>query len=109
VAVVDDQVGSPTWTVNLAEAIGRLVDRGCSGVYHAANSGNCSWNQFARAIFEEAGLDVAVRAISTADLGRPAPRPAYSVLDCSALARDTGYVMPDWRHALRAYLKERAA
>jgi dTDP-4-dehydrorhamnose reductase len=104
VAVVDDQVGSPTWTVHLAEAIRALVDGGCSGVYHAANGGTCSWNQFARAIFEEAGLTVTVTSIGTAQLGRPAPRPLYSVLDCSLLAHDTGYIMPPWREALRGYL-----
>lgn len=109
VAVVDDQIGSPTWTVHLAEAIRRLVDGGCSGVYHAANGGTCSWNEFARAIFDEAGLPVTVSAMSTAQLGRPAPRPLYSVLDCGRLAADTGYVMPPWRHALRDYLAQRPA
>lgn len=109
VAVVDDQIGSPTWTVHLAEAIARLVDGRCSGVYHAANYGTCSWNEFARAIFQEAGMDVKVSSLSTAQLGRPAPRPLYSVLDCGRLATDTGYVMPPWRQALRDYLTLRAA
>ena len=52
--VVDDQIGSPTWTVDLAKAIIALIEAGCRGTYHAANSGFCSWNEFARAIFEEA-------------------------------------------------------
>jgi dTDP-4-dehydrorhamnose reductase len=95
--------------VHLAEAIRQLVDGGCSGVYHAANNGICSWNEFARAIFEDAGLVVKVSAMNTAQLGRPAPRPLYSVLDCSRLAADTGYVMPPWRQALRDYLAQRSA
>src|SRR5512138_1126497 len=55
-AVVDDQIGSPTWTVDLALAIQALVEKDCRGIYHAANSGFCSWNDFARAIFAEAGM-----------------------------------------------------
>ena len=55
-SVVDDQTGSPTWTVDLGKAIIALVDKGCRGVYHAANGGFCSWNEFAKAIFEAAGL-----------------------------------------------------
>jgi dTDP-4-dehydrorhamnose reductase len=102
--VVDDQVGSPTWTADLARAIKALLDKGCQGVYHAASGGVCSWNEFARAIFAEEGLAVTVSALSTEDLGRPAPRPRYSVLDCSRLTRDTGFVMPPWQEALRGYL-----
>jgi dTDP-4-dehydrorhamnose reductase len=107
VSVVHDQVGSPTWTVYLASAIRALVEKDQRGTYHAANAGFCSWCDFARAIFHEAGLKTRVRPITTADLGRPAPRPGYSVLDCSKLTRDTAFVPEEWSEALKKYLKER--
>ena len=106
-AVVNDQIGSPTWTVDLSLAMKSLIDRGCRGTYHAANAGFCSWNGFAGAIFEEAGLDVTVKPMSTPELGRPAARPLYSVLDCSKLAEDTGFRPEPWRDALRKYLRSR--
>jgi len=106
-AVVDDQIGSPTWTMDLSRAIRALLEKGCRGTYHAANAGFCSWNEFARAIFAEAGLSVTVNPMSTAELGRPAPRPLYSVLDCSKLTRDAGFQPQPWREALRQYLELR--
>jgi dTDP-4-dehydrorhamnose reductase len=106
-AVVDDQIGSPTWTVDLALAIKALVAKGCSGVYHAANAGFCSWNEFARTIFAEEGLAIMVKPMTTTELGRPAPRPLYSTLDCGKLARDTGFQPQPWRDALKSYLKIR--
>jgi dTDP-4-dehydrorhamnose reductase len=105
--VVDDQVGSPTWTYDLALAIKALIDKGCSGTYHAANSGFVSWNGFAREIFRQAGLDIAVNPMSTEQLGRPAPRPLHSTLDCSKLAQDTGLVPEPWQEALKKYLELR--
>jgi len=105
--VVDDQIGSPTWTVDLCRAIIALNNRGCRGIYHAANAGFCSWNGFARAIFEEAGLPVCVHSMTTAELNRPARRPLYSTLDCSKLERDSGFKPQPWRDALRAYLQLR--
>jgi len=83
VAVVDDQVGSPTWTGDLSQAVLALLHSGHRGVYHAANAGFCSWNEFAKAIFEEAGLSVKVNGMTTDELNRPARRPLYSTLDCS--------------------------
>ena len=103
-AVVDDQIGSPTFTRDLACAIKALLDKGCTGAYHAANSGFCSWNEFARAIFEEQGLQITVKPMTTAELQRPAPRPLYSTLDCGKLERDTGFIPRPWREALREYL-----
>ncbi|SNB44663.1 dTDP-4-dehydrorhamnose reductase [Geobacter sp. DSM 9736] len=107
VSVVDDQIGSPTWTKDLARAIGALVAKGCHGIYHATNSGTCSWNEFARAIFEEAGVPMTVNSMSTKELNRPAPRPLFSVLDNGKLIRDTGFEPQPWRDALRCYLQER--
>lgn len=106
-AVVDDQIGSPTFTLDLARAIKSLLDKGCTGTYHAANSGFCSWNEFARAIFEEENLSVTVNPMSTGQLNRPARRPLYSTLDCSKLTADTGFVPRPWREALREYLHVR--
>jgi dTDP-4-dehydrorhamnose reductase len=105
--VVDDQIGSPTWTVDLARAIIALIEKGRHGIYHAANAEFCSWNGFAKAIFEEAGLVVKVNPMTTEELGRPARRPLYSTLDCSKLKVDTGVSLQPWREALRSYLKIR--
>jgi dTDP-4-dehydrorhamnose reductase len=102
--VVDDQIGSPTWTVDLSRAIIALVLKGCTGTYHAANCGYVSWNCFAKAIFEESGLDTVVRGMTTEQLNRPARRPLYSTLDCSKLERDAGFRLQPWRDALKAYL-----
>ena len=106
-AVVDDQIGSPTWTVDLAQAIQALLKNGQRGIYHAANSGFCSWNEFARAIFQESGLPVTVKPMTTVELNRPARRPLYSTLDCSKLEQDTGFHPQPWRSALKAYLQLR--
>ncbi|QWV94321.1 dTDP-4-dehydrorhamnose reductase [Geomonas oryzisoli] len=107
--VVDDQIGSPTWTRDLALAIKALLDKGCQGTYHAANSGFVSWNGFAKEIFRLAGLDVAVLPMTTEQLNRPAPRPLYSTLDCGKLQRDTGFVPQPWQEALKRYLESRPA
>ena len=79
VAVVDDQVGAPTYVGHLAEAVREVVELP-RGVWHVAADGECTWFEFASAIFEEARIECRVRPISTEELGRPAPRPAYSVL-----------------------------
>ena len=107
--VVDDQIGSPTWTYDLALALKALIDKGCRGTYHAANSGFVSWNGFAREIFRLAGCAVTVNPMSTEKLNRPAPRPLYSTLDCSKLAEDTGFVPESWQEALKRYLELRPA
>ncbi len=108
-AVVDDQVGSPTWTVDLCAVISALLDRDCRGTYHAVNSGSCSWFDFAAAIFAEKDIPVRLKPITTVELGRPAPRPLFSVLDCGKLLTDTGLRLENWREALRKYLKTREA
>jgi dTDP-4-dehydrorhamnose reductase len=100
VAVVDDQRGCPTYVGHLAAAVRELAE-GPFGVWHVAADGDCTWAEFAEAIFAEAGLDCRVRRISTAELGRPAPRPAYSVLRSG---HDRAPVLPHWREGLRACL-----
>ena len=99
VAVVDDQRGSPTYVGHLAAATRELLDRPY-GIWHVAAAGDCTWAEFAEAIFEEAGLECRVRRISTAELGRPAPRPAYSVLRSAQGAP----ARPHWREGLREAL-----
>jgi dTDP-4-dehydrorhamnose reductase len=98
-SVVADQVGSPTYVGHLAEATRDLIELP-QGTWHLAAEGECSWAEFARAIFEEAGLDTRVREITTEELGRPAPRPAYSVLRSEKGAPR----LPHWREGLRACL-----
>ena len=100
VAVVDDQRGSPTYVGHLVGAVRELVELQ-RGIWHLAAAGECTWADFAEAIFEDAGLDCRVRRITTAELGRPAPRPAYSVLRSE---RDGAPVLPEWRAGLRACL-----
>jgi dTDP-4-dehydrorhamnose reductase len=96
VAVVDDQRGSPTYVGHLAAAT-RQVLLLPHGVYHVAADGDATWADFAEAIFDEAGLDTTVRRITTAELARPAPRPAYSVLRSEKGAP----TLPHWRDGLR--------
>jgi len=100
VSVVDDQRGSPTYVGHLAEAARSIVGLPY-GLYHAAAEGDCTWADFAEAIFEEAGLDCRVRRISTAELDRPAPRPAYSVLRSEKPETPR---LPHWREGLKACL-----
>lgn len=107
VSVVNDQIGTPTWTVDLSRAILALIEKGCRGIFHGVNAGSCSWNEFARAIFAEAGMAVEVKPISTAQLGRPAPRPLFSVLDTAKMTQETGLELQEWREALNHYLKAR--
>jgi dTDP-4-dehydrorhamnose reductase len=101
VAVVDDQRGCPTYVGHLAGAVRGLLDRP-RGLWHLAADGDCTWAEFAEAIFEEAGLDCRVRRIRTEELSRPAPRPAYSVLRSE---RPDAPCLPHWREGLRACLE----
>jgi dTDP-4-dehydrorhamnose reductase len=101
VSVVADQVGCPTYVAHLAEATRALLSLP-GGVWHVAAEGECTWAEFAQAIFEEAGLDCRVREITTEELGRPAPRPAYSVIRSE---REGAPRLPHWRDGLRACLE----
>jgi dTDP-4-dehydrorhamnose reductase len=103
VSVVDDQRGCPTYVGHLATAVRELVDQDLPrGIWHLAAGGDCTWADFAEAVFEEAGLDCRVRRVTTAELGRPAPRPANSVLRSE---RPGAPVLPHWREGLRACLE----
>jgi len=101
VAVVDDQRGCPTYVGHLASATHDLVDGSAPfGIWHLAAAGECTWADFAEAIFEGAGLDCRVRRITTADFGAKAPRPAVSVLRSERGAPE----LPHWREGLAACL-----
>jgi len=105
--VVDDQRGSPTYTVDLARAIIALCRQNAAGIVHATNAGDCTWFEFAREIVKCAGKPTAVHPTTTAKMARPAPRPAYSVLSPDSLHK-IGVTMPTWQDALARYLQERA-
>ena len=99
VAVVDDQRGAPTYVGHLAAATEQVL-RLPYGVYHVAAAGDCTWADFAEAIFEEAGLATRVRRITSDEFGARAPRPAYSVLRSERGAPE----LPHWREGLRECL-----
>ena len=116
--VVDDQHGSPTWSRSIARATLQILDQHVhdpaswgeiSGIYHATSGGSTTWHGFAKAIFELApGLArrPRLRPISTADYPLPAPRPAWSVLDCGRLEAHFGITLPEWRSAVAGCLTD---
>ena len=107
VRVVADQVGSPTYAQDLARVTRSIIEvlissrEDCFGLYHVTNSGTTSWHGLAQEIFRLAAhQDVVVQPISTEEYPTPAPRPAYTALDCSKLERVFGLPLPSWRDAL---------
>ena len=114
ISVVDDQFGAPTWTRHLADATASLISDhpNASGIYHLTAAGETSWYEYAETIFAEAlrlGLIRKIplqRRVASTNWPTPAKRPNNSRLDCSALARDTGITLPDWRSGLFACLAE---
>jgi dTDP-4-dehydrorhamnose reductase len=106
--IVDDQVGSPTYTRDLASAIKELIEESAYGTYHVTNSGYCTWYEFATTILRLTGVDGCTvnKAVSSL-LGRPARRPAYSVLDNRAYVRATGKSLRGWEEALTEHLERR--
>jgi dTDP-4-dehydrorhamnose reductase len=104
VLVVSDQVGSPTHVRHLAPALVELAEGERFGIHHVAASGRCSWFEFAQEIFDQEGMETRVMAATTEMLGRPAPRPAYSVL---ASEHPDAIRLPPWRQGLTEYLAER--
>jgi dTDP-4-dehydrorhamnose reductase len=104
VSVVSDQVGCPTFTGHLAPVLVALAERGTTGLVHLAGAGHTSWHDLAVEIFREAGLDCRVLPSTTAESGRPAPRPANSVL---LSERSDAPRLPSWRDGLAEYLAAR--
>jgi dTDP-4-dehydrorhamnose reductase len=105
VQVVDDQVGCPTWTGHLAPALIGLLERGVSGVVHLAGAGEVSWNGFAAEIFRQAEVQCRVESATTEQMARPAPRPAWSVMESE---RPDVIPMGPWQDGLAGYLAARA-
>lgn len=104
IGIVHDQIGSPTYTVDLAHFIVKLVRTEKYGIYHCTNSGSCSWFEFAKAIFEESNIDVKVLPITTEQFPRPAARPKFSVLDNFAMKVNGFPMLRHWREALKEFL-----
>ena len=104
VLVVTDQVGCPTYTRHLADAIGLLVEGEAFGIHHVAGGGQCSWYEFAQEIFDQAGVECRVMSATTDMLARKALRPAYSVLGTE---RPDAITLPHWKKGLTAYLAAR--
>lgn len=105
VQVVDDQVGSPTWSGHLAPAVLGLLEREVSGLVHLTGAGAVSWNGFAHEIFRQAEVDCRVEPVGSEQLARAAPRPAFSVLESQ---REDVLPMPPWQDGLAGYLSARA-
>jgi dTDP-4-dehydrorhamnose reductase len=106
VTVVRDQVGSPTYTWHLAYGIVRLIEGIEYGIHHMAASGQCSWYEFAREIFEQANVECRVLSITSEEFGAAAPRPAFSAL---VSQREHAIRLPSWRDGLAGYLAQRKA
>ncbi len=104
--VVNNQVGSPTYTRDLSRKIKELLPTELYGIYHITNSGSCSWYEFAREILKLAGIKGAqLKPITSEELDRPASRPRFSVLENYCLRLALGNSMRDWQEALRDYIK----
>lgn len=105
ISVVNDQIGSPTYTVDLSNAIAQLIKKPAYGIYHITNSDYCSWYEYAREIFEIAGIDVEVKPVSTEEFPRPAPRPKYSVLKNYNWKMEGFPEIRSYKDALKDYMK----
>jgi dTDP-4-dehydrorhamnose reductase len=107
-SIVNDQIGSPTYTADLSKAISVLVQCDVKGIFHVANSDLCTWYTFGQAILKLAGIaGVKIIPISSKELGRPAPRPSYSVLSTQKLKREIGMTLRPWSEALKDYLQSK--
>ncbi|MBQ9120365.1 MAG: dTDP-4-dehydrorhamnose reductase [Lachnospiraceae bacterium] len=106
VRVVCDQIGSPTYTVDLAELLCDMIETEQYGTYHASNEGVCSWAEFTEEIFKLAGYSAKVTPIPTSEYPTPAARPLNSRMSKACLDRAGLKRLPDWKDALKRYLKE---
>ncbi len=104
ISVVSDQIGSPTYTVDLAAAISELIKKPAYGTYHITNSDHCSWYEYAQEIFEIAGIDIEINPVSTEEFGSPAPRPKYSVLENYNWKMEGFPKIRSYKEALREYM-----
>ena len=104
ITVVYDEVGTPTYTPDLAKAISQLIETEHYGIYHITNSGSCSWCEFARYIFEVVGKDVEVIPVTAAEFARPAPRPHYSVLENRNWIKKGFEPLRSYKEAIKEYI-----
>jgi len=103
--VVDDQIGSPTFTWDLASAVQLLLESHHTGIFHVTNRGNCSWYEFAVKIVKGIGAEnVCVEPIKSSEIKRPASRPSYSVLGCRKFIETSGKAMRYWQIALDDFI-----
>ena len=105
--VVNDQIGTPTYTLDLAYAISNLIKTNKYGIYHITNSGYCSWYEFAKEIFKLSKINIKVNPVKTEEFPRPAPRPKYSVLSNQKLIDNGFKPLRNYKEALKEYIKER--
>lgn len=105
ITVVYDEVGTPTYTPDLAYGISQLIETDFYGIYHLTNSGSCSWCEFARYIFEIAGRDVNVVPVTASEFSRPAPRPSYSVLMNKKWIENGFEPLRDYKEAISEYIE----
>jgi len=110
-SIVGDQLGAPTLTMDLAEAVKELIllhslgkQEAVQGIFNYANAGEVTWDEFARAIFRMENLNCQVKTITTAEYGAAAPRPPYSVLNCDKIQKLLSTPIPSWENALTRYL-----
>lgn len=103
--VVEDQMGSPTYTVDLCHIILELISSEKYGIYHASNTGSCSWYEFAKAIFDESGYTTEVEPCSTEEFPRPAPRPRHSVMDHQSIRANSFTDLRPWQEALSEFIE----
>jgi dTDP-4-dehydrorhamnose reductase len=106
IRVVDDQILTPTYTVDLAEAVRKLLLTEKYGLYHLSSEGQCSWYDFTRHIFDSAGIQAQLSPVKSSDFPSPVKRPSYSVLSKGKF-QGLGLSIPSWKDALPRYLKER--
>lgn len=102
--VINDQVGSPTYTADLAPLLVDMIETEKYGIYHASNEGTCSWYEFAKEIFKQSGIDVKVNPITTDQYPTKAKRPMNSKMSKEKLQKNSFSLLPTWREALQAYL-----
>lgn len=101
--VVNDQVGSPTYTFDLAIAISKIIETDDYGIYHLTNSGSCSWYEFSKEIFKLSNINIKVNPVSTEEFPRPAPRPKYSVLSDEKWINKGFKPLRNYKEALKDY------
>lgn len=104
ITVVYDEVGTPTYTPDLAYGISQLIETECYGIYHLTNSGSCSWCEFAKYIFEVAEADVKVIPVTASEFARPAPRPSYSVLNNKNWIDNGFKPLRSYKEAIKEYI-----